>query len=144
MLVVRTLVTLGVFVCLLGAPTFGQTVAKPTQRAARTEPPKQLNYVQVEAAQLLQRPTTYQGRRVALTAEVVSLNARRRSLDLYDQQTRALIGVSLMELPKSQRRLLAAEPVSHVTVYGLAEMQNGRMVLKAEQVMPVEMSVALR
>jgi hypothetical protein len=144
MLVVRTLVTLGVFVCLLDAPTFGQTVAEPAQHTARPEQSKQLNYVQVEAAQLLQRPTTYQGRRVALTAEVVSLNARRRSLDLYDQQTRALIGVSLVELPKSQRRLLAAEPVSHVTVYGLAEMQNGRVVLKAEQVMPVEMSAALR
>jgi hypothetical protein len=144
MLVVRTLVTLGLFVCLLDAAAFGQTVAEPAQRAARQEQPKQINYVQVGAAQLLQRPTTYHGRRVALTAEVVSVNARRRSLDLYDQHTRALIGVSLADLPKAQRRQLAAEPIYHVTVYGLAEMQNGRMVLRAEQVMPVEMSQVLR
>lgn len=144
MLVVRTLVTLGVFVCLLGAPAFGQTVADAAQREARPAPSKQVNYVQVEAAQLLQRPATYRGRRVALTAEVVSVNARRRSLDLYDQRTRALIGVSLRELPKTQRRQLVAEPVYHVTVYGLAEMQDGRMVLRAEQVMPVEMSLVSR
>ena len=140
MLVVRTLVALGIFVCLLGASAFRQTVAEAAPRTAREAQPKQVNYVQVEAAQLLQQPATYRGRRVALTAEIVSVNARRRSLDLYDQRTRALIGVSLAELPKAQRRQLAAEPVYHVTVYGLAELQNDRVVLKAEQVMPVELT----
>lgn len=144
MLVVRTLVTFGFFVCVLGASAFGQTVAVDAQRTAHTAPAKQLNYVQVDAAQLLQRPTAYQGRRVALTAEVVSVNARRRALDLYDSHTRALIGVSLRELPKTQRRQLVAEPVYHVTVYGLALLENGRMVLKAEQVMPVELSLVSR
>lgn len=144
MLVVRTLVTFGFFVCVLGASAFGQTVAVEAQRTAHTEPAKQVNYVQVEAEQLLQRPTLYRGRRVALTAEVVSVNARRRSLDLYDHRTRAMIGVSFRELPKTQRRQLVAEPVYHVTVYGLALLENGRMVLKAEQVMPVELAQLAR
>lgn len=144
MLVVRTLVTFGFFVCVLGAAAFGQTVAVEARRTARTEQTKQVNYVQVDAAQLLQRPAAFRGRRVALTAEVISVNARRRSLDLYDQRTRALIGVSLRELPKTQRRQLVAQPVYHVTVYGMAELQNDRMVLKAEQVMPVELAQVAR
>lgn len=144
MLVFRTLVTFGFFVCVLGAAAFGQTVAVEARRTARTEQTKQVNYVQVDAAQLLQRPAAFRGRRVALTAEVISVNARRRSLDLYDQRTRALIGVSLRELPKTQRRQLVAQPVYHVTVYGMAELQNDRMVLKAEQVMPVELAQVAR
>lgn len=144
MFVVRSMVTLGLFVCVLAAAAFGQTVTVGAERTARTESVKQLNYVQVDAAQLLQRPAVYQGRRVALTAEVVSLNARRQSLDLYDQKTRAMIGVSLTELPKTQRRQLVARPVYHVTVYGLVEMQNGRLVLKAEQLMPVELALVSR
>ena len=144
MLVVRTLVTFGFFVCVLGAAAFGQTVTVEARRTARPEQVKQVNYVQVDAAQLLQRPAAFRGRRVALTAEVISVNARRRSLDLYDQRTRALIGVSLRELPKTQRRQLVAQPVYHVTVYGMAELQNDRMVLKAEQVMPVELAQVAR
>ncbi len=144
MLVVRSMVTILVFVCLLAAAAFGQTVAGEAGHTARPAQPKQLNYVQVDAAELLQRPAAYRGRRITLTAEVVSVNARSHSLNLYDQRTRALIGVSLAELPKTQRRQLIAEPVYHVTVYGVAEMQEGRLVLKAEQVMPVVLTQVSR
>jgi hypothetical protein len=138
MFVVRSLV----LVCAMAALALGQTVAA---RAARPEQPKpQVNYVQVEAAALVSRPANFQGRRVTLTAEVISINARQRALDLFDAYSRSTIGVSIAELPKTQRRQLMAEPVRHVTVYGLVELQNGRPVLKAEQVMPVEIVMVQR
>ena len=144
MFVIRSMFFIGVLVCALAVLALGQTVADEAERTARAGQPKQLSYVQVDAAQLLQRPAAYRGRRVALTAAIVSVNARRHSLELYDQRTRALIGVSLADLPKAQRRQLVAEPVYHVTVYGLAEMQEGRLVLKAEQVMPVVLTQVSR
>ena len=140
MLVIRSLV----FVCALAVLALGQTVAGGTRRAARGGQPKQVNYVQVDAAELLRRPAEYQGRRVTLTAEVVAVNARSAALDLYDQRSRTLISVSLADLPKTQRRQLVAEPVYRVAVYGLAEMRNGRLVLQAEQVLPVELTLASR
>lgn len=134
MSVVRSLV----LVCGLAALALGQSVAS-------SAPPKpQMNYVQVAAATLLKRPADFRGQRVTLTAEVVSINARRRGLDLYDAQSRATIGVSIADLPKTQRRQLVAEPVRHVAVYGLVELQNGRPVLRAEQVLPVELTLAER
>ena len=141
MFVVRSLV----FVCVLAGLAVGQTVAGGAGRAARTAQPKpQVNYVQVEAAALVKRPADFRGRRVTLTAEVISINARQRALDLYDARSRATIGVSLAELPKTQRRRLVAAPVRQVAVYGLVELQNGRPILKAEQVMPVEIALAER
>ena len=134
MFVVRSLV----LVLALAVLAFGQTGTRPEQ------PKPQVNYAQVEAAALVNRPADFRGRRVTLTAEVISINAQQRALDLYDAQSRATIGVSLAEVPKAQRRQLVTEPVRHVTVYGLVELQNGRPVLKAEQVMPVELTLAER
>jgi len=138
MSVVRSLV----LVCGLAVLAFGQSVAGGAPHAA--QPKSQVNYVQVPAATLVKRPADFRGQRVTLTAEVISINAQRRALDLYDAQSRATIGVSIAELPKTQRRQLVAEPVRYVAVYGLVELQNGRPVLKAEQVMPVEMALAER
>lgn len=116
------------------------------QRPLRPVPVKQdeTPYVQIFVAEVLQHPNDFQGRRVTVTAEVVSVNARHESLDVYDQHSRAQIGVSLAELSKNQRRRLVAEPVRRVTVYGRVEMSEGRPQLRAEQVMPVEMVLAER
>ena len=89
-------------------------------------------------------PAEYQGRRVTVTAEIVSLNAQNRSLNVYDQHSRAQIGVSLEEVSKTQRRRIVTDPVHQVAVFGRVEMQNGQPVLKAEQVMPLEMTLAER
>lgn len=140
MLVVRSLVFIGALAVL----AFGQTVAGAAGRAARPAQSKQVNYIQVEAADLLLRPAEYRGRRVTLTAQIVAVNARREALDLFDQHSRTLVSVSLAELPKAQRQQLLTEAIHHVTVYGLADLQNGRLVLKAEQVMPVEFTLAAR
>jgi len=134
MFVVRSLV----LVCALAVLAFAQTGARPEQ------PKSQVNYAQVEAAALVNRPADFQGRRVTLTAEVISINAQQRALDLYDAQSRVTIGVSLAELPKAQRRQLVAEAVRYVAVFGLVEVQNGRAVLKAEQMMPVELTLVER
>lgn len=138
MFVVRSLI----LVCSLAALAFGQTGAGGAERA--TQPKPQVNYVQVEAAALVKRPADFRGRRVTLTAEVISISAQRRAVNLYDAHSRTTIGVSLDELPKTQRRQLLAEPVRYVAVYGLVELQNGRPVVKAEQVMPVEVALAER
>lgn len=114
-----------------------------SQRSALVKPASQ-NYVQVYVAELLQHPAEYQGRRVTVTAEIVSLNAQNRSLNVYDQHSRAQIGVSLEDVSKTQRRRIVTDPVHQVAVFGRVEMQNGQPVLKAEQVMPLEMTLAER
>jgi hypothetical protein len=100
--------------------------------------------VQVYVGELLRHPTEFQGRRVTLTAAVVSVNARQHSLEVYDQHSRAQIGVSLTDVSKTQRRRLVVDPVHQVAVFGRVEMQNGRPLLKAEQVKPVEQTLARR
>src|SRR5262245_48649734 len=106
MFVVRSLV----LVCALAVLALAQSGLRPKQTGS------QLSYAQVEAATLVNRPADFLGRRVTLTAEIISINVQKRALDLFDAQSRATIGVSLAELPKSQRRQLVAEPVHHVAV----------------------------
>lgn len=124
---------------LLGG-TWAQSV-EARQRPLRTVAAKsgEQPYVQVFVAEVLRHPNDFQGRRVTLTAEIVSVNARQESLDIYDQHSRAQIGVSLAELSRLQRRRLVADPIRRVTVFGRVEVLNGRPHVKAEQVAPVEM-----
>ena len=142
MLVIRSLILASVMAVL----TLGQggiAEAQQPKRNLPSKPPGQ-NYVQVYVAELLRHPAEYQGRRVTVMAEVVSVNARSRSLHVYDQHSRAQIGVSLTDVSKSQRRRIVADPIHQVAVFGRVEMQDGRLLLKAEQVMPVEMTLAER
>lgn len=142
MLVIRSLILASVLAVL----TFGQggvAEAQPAKRNLPSKSPSQ-NYVQVYVAELLRHPAEYQGRRVTVMAEVVSVNARSRSLHVYDQHSRAQIGVSLTNVSKSQRRRIVADPIHQVAVFGRVEVQDGHLLLKAEQVMPVEMTLAER
>jgi hypothetical protein len=142
MLVVRSFLLVSALVMLALGQT-GTGVAQ-SQKRSMPEKPANQNYVQVHVAELLQHPAEYEGRRVTVTAEVISVNARRRSLNVYDSHSRAQLGVSLAEVTKSQRRRLVAEPVRQVAVFGLFEIQDGKMLLKAEQVMPVALTLAKR
>lgn len=135
-----------VLVSALAAMVLGQGGvgdAPRSQRGASVKPASQ-NYVQVYVAELLRHPAEYQGRRVTVTAEIVSVNAQNGSLDVFDQHSRAQIGVSLAEVSKTQRRRIVTDPVHQVAVFGRVEMQNGQPLLKAEQVMPLEMTLAER
>lgn len=121
MLFVRTLV----LICGLAVLAFAQT--RPVDHG----------YSPIDMKTFATHPAEFEGRRVAVTADIFSVNADARTLNVFDAQSKALIGVSLAQLSKSQRQALIAEPVIRVSVFGRVEMKNGRAVIKADQVMPL-------
>ena len=134
-----------VFICLLAGLAFGQTVSHFAGGSANTAPAKQslnLNYLKVDAAELLNHLPEFSGKRVMLTAEVISINASQQSLEIYDTDSRKVIDVMLSGLSKGQRRQMLAEPVHHVTIFGRIEEEKGSWLIKAEQIMPVELELA--
>ena len=137
-----------VFVLVLAIGAFAQSGIAPQQPTgpAQTATALDQNYYQLDVAELLQRATELEGRRVTLTAEVVSLNARRQTIDLFDEASHKLIAVSIAQLPRGQRKALHNEPVNRVTVYGRIvrnnERGNGQLLLEAEQLMPVVITLA--
>lgn len=108
------------FVCLTAGLALGAT--------AKNE------YARIDLKEFSARPAEFQGRRVTLNAEVVSVDADYQSLDVFDQASRTLIIVSLAGLPAKQRRALVTDPVTRVAVYGRIEMRKGRALLKAEKI----------
>ncbi|NOT63876.1 MAG: hypothetical protein HOP19_26985 [Acidobacteria bacterium] len=119
----------------------GATAQNPTTPESLSS-----TYYQTDVAELLQRATALEGRRVTLTAEVVSLNARRQTIELFDEASHKFIVVSIANLSRSQRKVLLNEPVNRVTVYGKVVRNNpwgnGQMLLEAEQLMPVVITLA--
>lgn len=94
-------------------------------------------YAQIELKEVASRSAELEGRRVAIVADVVSVGADLRTMDIFDSRSKTLASVSLTQLSKSQRQTLISEPVHKVSVFGRVEMKNGRMVIKADQVMPL-------
>ncbi len=140
-----------VFVLVLAFGAFAQSgiaSQQPTGPAQNLKAPTATAldqpYYQLDVAELLQRATELAGRRVTLTAEVVSLNARRQTIDLFDEASHKLIAVSIAQLPRGQRKALHNEPVNRVTVFGKVERRNGQLLLEAEQLMPVVITLAQR
>lgn len=126
MIIVRTFV----LVCCLAALALGQ--------GSRTEK----DYAQLDWQDFVSHPADYEGRRVLITAEVVAVSADYRALDVFDARSKAMIGVSLRQLPKAHRRALIVEPVRQVAVYGRVEIKRGHAVIKADKVTPVASLVA--
>jgi hypothetical protein len=135
-----------VFVFALALGAFAQAGATPQNPASATANAETLttNYLQLDVAELLQRAAALEGRRVTLTAEVVSINARRQTIDLFDEASHKLIAVSIANLSRSQRKALLNEPVNRVAVYGKVERRHGQLMLEAEQLMPVIITLARR
>src|SRR5438046_2293817 len=121
MLLVRTFV----LVCCLAVPFFAQGLTAEN------------GYAQVEMKEFANRSAVLEGRRVAITAEIVSVSADTRALNVFDNDSKTLVSVSLAQLSKAQRQALVGGPVHRVSVYGRVEMKNGRAVIKADQVMPL-------
>ncbi len=88
----------------------------------------------VELKEFVTRPASFQGRRMTITAEVVSIGADAMSLDLFDAGSKALIVVSLEQLSRTQRQAILTGPVTRATVQGRFEMRKGKAILKAEKV----------
>ena len=123
MIVIRLLLSAG----LCAAPALGSAAG------ARSEP-AQPNYQRVDLTDFVTHPDAYQGHLVAVTAEVVSVNANSQALKLYDAGSKALIRVSLAQLKKAQRRALIHDPVRKVSVYGRVWLKGGRLVIDAHRV----------
>jgi len=94
-------------------------------------------YAPVDMKAFASNPAEFEGRRVVVTADIVSVGANARTVNVFDTHSKALVAVSLTHLSKSQRHALIAEPIIRVSVFGRVEMKNGRPVIKADQVMPL-------
>ncbi len=112
-------------VCFLSAMALGQShVAKN-------------DYARIELKDFVTRPADHQGRRVLVTADVVSIGADFQSLNVFDTGSKSLVLVSIAQLPKSQRQMLINGPVTRITVWGKIEMRKGRAMVKADKVSAV-------
>jgi hypothetical protein len=89
---------------------------------------------EVLEARDFRQPEAYQGRLVEVTAEVVSISVDSKTLRLYDAQSKALIGVSLSKLTAAERRAVILNPVHRLSVFGRAEVKNGRLMIEADKV----------
>jgi len=128
MFLVRTFV----LICCLAVPLFAHGAAQP-------DPVKnaETSYAQIDLKEFAAHPAEFEGRRIAVTADIVSVGADLRTVNIFDNESKALVGVSLGQLSKAQRQSLANEPVHRVSVYGRVEVKNGRAIIKADQVMPL-------
>ena len=135
-----------VFVLMLALGVFAQSGVAPQNQAVTAPDANAVspNYLQLDVAELIQRAAALEGRRVTLTAEVVSLNARLQMIDLFDEASHKSVTVSIANLSRSQRKVLLNEAINRVTVYGRVERRNGQLVLEAEQLMPVVITLAQR
>ena len=119
------LVRMFVLVCCLAVPFFAHG------RDAEN------GYAQVDLKAFALNPAEFEGRRVAITAEIISVSADARTLNVFDNDSKTLVGVWLAQLSKTQRQTLVNGPVHRVSVYGRVEVKNGKAIIKADQVMPL-------
>jgi hypothetical protein len=94
-------------------------------------------YGQVDLKELISNPADYRGRLVTITADIISVNADYKSLDVFDSQSKALIGVSTTQLSKTQRQSLVTTPIHRVSISGRIGVKKGRVMIKAEKVTPL-------
>ena len=93
-----------------------------------------LQYREVNLSDVLRNPGLYSGQRVTLTAEILSLSANSKSIDLYDGLSRTMVSVSLASIKKAERRALIQAPVHRISVSGLVSLDRGQVVIEAERV----------
>jgi hypothetical protein len=91
-------------------------------------------YEPIDTTNFANRVDTYQGRLVAVSGSVVAVNANRKSIQIFDTNTKALLEVSLLKLTKAQRNALILNPVRRVSVYGKTEVRNGKLSIDAHKV----------
>lgn len=93
-------------------------------------------YVPIDTTNFVNRADSYQGRLVAVSGAVVAINADRKSIQIFDTHTKALIEVRLLNLTKTQRNSLMLNGVRKVSVYGKTEVRNGKLSIDAHRVVP--------
>jgi hypothetical protein len=95
-------------------------------------------YEPIDTTNFANRVDSYQGRLVAVSGAVVAINADRKSIQIFDIHTKALIEVRLLTLTKAQRNALMLNGVRKVSVYGKTEVRNGKLSIDAHKVVPQE------
>ncbi len=95
-------------------------------------------YEPIDTTNFANRADSYQGRLVAVSGAVVAINADRKSIEIFDSNTKALIEVRLLTLTKAQRNALMLNAVRKVSVYGKTEVKNGKLSIDAHKVVPQE------
>jgi hypothetical protein len=93
-------------------------------------------YEPIDTTNFANRTDSYQGRLVAVSGAVVAINADRKSIQIFDTHTKALIEVRLLNLTKAQRNSLMLNAVRKVSVYGKTEVRNGKLSIDAHRVVP--------
>jgi hypothetical protein len=92
------------------------------------------SYESIDTTNFANRVDSYQGRLVAVNGPVVAINADRKSIQIFDTHTKALIEVGLLDLNKAQRDSLILGPVQKVSVYGKTEVRNGKLSIEAHKI----------
>jgi hypothetical protein len=92
------------------------------------------DYQPVDTTNFATRAAAYEGQLVAVTGKVCAVNADGKGVRLFDAETKALIEINLSQLGRSQRRTLMLSGVHQISVYGKAEMKNGKLIIDAHRV----------
>jgi hypothetical protein len=119
-------------VVLLAGVAFGEGRNNEEMASAQNE--RAGDYAAINLNDLRQHPERYDGQRVTLTAEIVSISANYGSLHLFDEQSRALINVTLDQVKRSTRRSLVQDPIYRIAVFGRVNLDRGQLVVRAEKV----------
>lgn len=98
-----------------------------------------INEKQINIIDLAIQPEAFEGRVVQIRAQVIAINADSKSLELFDSQSKTLIGVRLTQLRRAERSALMRGNVRRVVVTGRATMVDGRLIINAQRVEAVPM-----
>jgi hypothetical protein len=99
-------------------------------------------YRQIDTTNFVNRADMYDGQLVAVTGELCAVNADGLSVRLFVADSKAIIDVSLGSLPRSERQALMVNPVHRLSVYGKAEVSNGKLIIDAHKVVAQPKSIA--
>jgi hypothetical protein len=91
----------------------------------------------VDLTKFAGQPEALAGRLIEVSAQVIAINADRKSLELFDSQSRTRISVRLNQLKKADRLALMRANVRRISVSGRASVVAGRLTIDAESVRPV-------
>lgn len=101
-------------------------------------------YEPIKATEFTAHPEAFEGRLVEVRANVIAISADRKSLELFDSESRMMITVKLTQLQKSQRNALMHSPARRLLVYGEATVVGRRLVIEAHRVEPLAVDGAGR
>ena len=101
-------------------------------------------YERIDTTDFIKQPSTYHGRLVEVTADVIAISADGKSLQLFDTRSSMMINVTLKQLQKSQRSALMHSPARHLLVYGQAMVIGDRLSIDAHRVAAVPIQSAAK